>query len=114
MSKEDKEKLDTLNNTTLYKYRGSLKTIDNLPTNPELGDTYNIVTEFIFESHRYPAGTNISWNGKNWDPLGGVVEFDEIYSEINKTNSTVSSLSTHVDEADNDIKESITNLSNVA
>lgn len=114
MSKEDKEKLDTLNSTTLYKYRGSLKTIDSLPTNPELGDTYNIVTEFIFESHRYPAGTNISWNGKNWDPLGGVVEFDEIYSEINKTNSTVSSLSTHVDEADNDIKESITNLSNVA
>jgi hypothetical protein len=42
MSKEDKEKLDTLNNTTLYKYRGSYSSIVDLPGSPSVGDTYNI------------------------------------------------------------------------
>ena len=103
MSKEDKEKLDSLVydgldsndgnkalsakqgaillsqinslNLSVYKPRGSVESLEDLPIdNLEQGNVYNILTPFYIDGKRYPEGTNIAWTGTEWDPLGGVVD----------------------------------------
>ena len=55
--------------SSVYKYKGSVNTYGNLPSNATAGDVYNVVA-----SHDgVPAGTNWAWNGSSWDALGGTV-----------------------------------------
>lgn len=53
--------------SSLYKYAGTVATYADLPANASQGDTYNVETAY----QSYPAGTNWSWTGTEWDALGG-------------------------------------------
>ena len=58
--------------TSVYRYKGSVETLNDLPTSGQkVGDVYNVVSE---------AGQNYAWDGSNWDALGiaenlGDIEF---------------------------------------
>lgn len=78
--------------TSVYKYKGACA-ITDLPTSDmEIGDTYNITTEFtapdIFNAPLdgtgvlHPAGTNVSWNGTAWDCLAGVFDASDLEAAI--------------------------------
>ena len=60
--------------TSVYTYRGSVETLNDLPTSGQkVGDVYNVVSE---------AGQNYAWDGSNWDALGiaenlGDIEFTD-------------------------------------
>ena len=57
--------------STVYKYKGSCL-FANLPTtNRKAGDTYNVTDAFTLNGVTYPAGTNVSWTGTEWDALAG-------------------------------------------
>lgn len=58
-----------------YTYQGTCKYAD-LPSDKAVGDVWNIEDEFIFDGHSYPPGTNVAWNGKEWDPQGGFIDTD--------------------------------------
>lgn len=59
--------------TSVYRYRGSVETFEDLPTSGQkVGDVYNVEKE---------AGRNYAWDGSNWDALGiaenlGDIEFE--------------------------------------
>lgn len=77
--------------TTVYKYRGSVDTYADLPTNGQaVGDVYNVVA--ADSAHGINAGDNVAWNGNTWDNLSGVVDLtayikaadaDKRYMQIN-------------------------------
>lgn len=83
LSKEDKALLNSIPSTyatkqevkdvtsRVYRFRGTLQSYTDLPDNAELGDTYNIIKAFSIDGTYYSAGTNVAWDGENWDPLGG-------------------------------------------
>lgn len=56
--------------STMYKYKGSVATFDDLPASATVtnGDVYNVETD----------GMNYAWNGTAWDALGGSVQIDAI------------------------------------
>ena len=58
-----------------FTYQGTCKYAD-LPSSKSVGDVWNIEDEFIFDGHTYPPGTNVAWNGKEWDPQGGFIDTD--------------------------------------
>lgn len=60
--------------TGVYKYKGSLTDATKLPTTGQVtGDVYNLKPHLIT-----PAGTNVAWDGKAWDALGGLFVIDAI------------------------------------
>ena len=83
LSKEDKALLNSIPSTyatkqevkditsRVYRFKGTLQSYNDLPDNAEIGDTYNIVKAFSIDGTYYSAGTNVAWDGENWDPLGG-------------------------------------------
>lgn len=61
--------------TGVYKYKGSLADATKLPTTGQVtGDVYNLEAA----SDYGPAGTNVAWDGKAWDALGGLFVVDAI------------------------------------
>ena len=78
MSAADKAKLDAFGNasdyalksdlTSLYKYMGSVATLNDLPTGATTGQVYNV------ESN----GMNYAWDGAAWDALGQLFSIDSI------------------------------------
>lgn len=77
MSAADKTKLDGIDVSTIYKYKGSVATVSDLPSSGvSVGDVYNVETD----------GMNYAWTGTAWDALGGTftivsitnAEIDEI------------------------------------
>ena len=61
--------------STAYVYKNSVETTTDLPASGQnVGDVYNINKQFTFDGKVYPAGTNVAWNGTEWDPLGGTVD----------------------------------------
>ncbi len=61
--------------TGVYKYKGSLADATKLPTTGQVtGDVYNLEAA----SDYGPAGTNVAWDGKAWDALGGMFVVDAI------------------------------------
>lgn len=58
-----------------FTYQGTCKYAD-LPSNKSVGDVWNIEDAFIIGGHSYPAGTNVAWNGTEWDPQGGFIDTD--------------------------------------
>lgn len=47
-----------------YIYKGSVATVDALPTSATAGDVYNVETD----------GMNYAWNGTAWDNLGSILD----------------------------------------
>lgn len=66
---------------SMYKYKGSVATESALPsTGVTTGDVYNIEAESSYG----PAGSNVAWNGTEWDSLGGLFTITSITNaEIN-------------------------------
>lgn len=50
--------------TNVYKYKGSVATVDALPASATAGDVYNVEAD----------GMNYAWNGTEWDNLGTILE----------------------------------------
>ena len=68
------------------KYKSSVNTYNDLPTSGmAVGDMYNVVQAF----DTYPAGTNVAWNGTQWDPLGGSVDLSVFYDSTEIDNMFV-------------------------
>lgn len=66
--------------SAMYKYKGSVRTANNLPTSGQTaGDVYNIEEESIYGG----AGMNVAWNGSAWDPLG------EIFTIVSMTSDDI-------------------------
>lgn len=79
------QRLATLDSkvSTVYKTKGSVQNYSDLPSNPEVGDVYNIIN--ADSEHEIKAGDNVVWNGTEWDPLGGIVD---ISGKLDKVTST--------------------------
>lgn len=55
------------------RYKGSVETFEQLPKEgQEKGDMYNVDAAFEHKGKKYSEGTNVAWDGTDWDPLGGV------------------------------------------
>lgn len=65
--------------TGVYKYKGSVQTYADLPTqNNQEGDVYNVIQAY----QEYPAGTNFAWTAQNtWDALGGSIDLSDYYTK---------------------------------
>ena len=74
--------------TSVYKYKGSVQTYADLPTeNNQAGDVWNVIEKY----ESYPAGTNFAWTPDGtWDALGGTIEVDvgEPIAEAIRDNTT--------------------------
>lgn len=66
----------------IYTFKGSVNTYNDLPTNANNGDVYDI--KKAYES--YPAGTNFAWTGEKWDSLGGSIDLTNYVTQTNLTN----------------------------
>ncbi len=67
--------------SSVYKVKGTLASVSELPANAAEGDVYNISTPFTNNGKNYPAGTNVVYvvtdgdqEGGKWDALGGVTD----------------------------------------
>lgn len=52
----------------IYRYRGSVATVEDLPANAQEGDVYNITS----------TGANYAWTGTEWDNLGVAGAIDPV------------------------------------
>ena len=58
-----------------FTYQGTCEYAD-LPSEKSVGDVWNIEDAFTIGGHSYPPGTNVAWNGTEWDPQGGFIDTD--------------------------------------
>ena len=65
----------------IFTYKGSVASFENLPQVKDVGDVYNVETAFTIGDKEYPAGTNVAWNGSDWDPLAGSVDLSTYASK---------------------------------
>ena len=57
------------------KYKGSVATYADLPTDAEVGDVWNV--QKADKTHSIKAGENVAWTGEAWDNLGGTVDLTD-------------------------------------
>ena len=82
---------------TIFAYKGNVETFEALPENPNVGDVYNVESDFsisvgeLGDVKEYPAGTNVAWDGEEWNPLSGALDLS-VYA----TKSEVSTIRTDV------------------
>lgn len=65
----------------IFTYKGSVASFENLPQVKEVGDVYNVEAVFTIDDKEYPAGTNVAWNGSDWDPLAGSIDLSTYASK---------------------------------
>lgn len=71
--------------TTVLKYKGTVENREALPSNAEVGDTYNLKD----------TGGNVAWDGTKWDDLGETVDLSGYVQEselIAITNGEIDSI----------------------
>lgn len=77
---QTESQVNTLINTrvsSVMRYKGSVDRYADLPSNAEVGDTYNIARESDYNK----AGDNAVWNGETWDVLSGVIDLSFYWSK---------------------------------
>lgn len=62
-------------------YQGSVDNYSDLPTNPQVGYSYNVKN--ADKEHGVNAGDNLVWNGEDWDNFGGAVDMS-LFAELGK------------------------------
>lgn len=78
--------------SSMYKYKGSVDSYDELPTSGQtVGDSYNV--KGADSSHGIRKGDNVVWTGTEWDVLSGTVDLS---SYMDKTSYTIAT-STDID-----------------
>ena len=76
--------------TKVFVYKTSVATYEELPAeNNKVGDVYNVLASFDIGDEKYPAGTNVAWNGTTWDPLGGSVDLSVLQAKMVTFSGTV-------------------------
>jgi hypothetical protein len=90
----------------IFTYKGEVESYSALPVVCEVGDVYNVASDFSIgegEAKKdYPAGTNVAWNGETWDPLAGSIDLSAY-----ATKTEVSTIRT-------DVGTNATNISNLS
>ena len=84
----------------IFTYKGSISNYElllQIQTHNK-GDVYNIENDFIIttplgDQKKYPSGTNVAWNGVEWDPLSGSIDLSSYASkeEVSLLRTNVSS-----------------------
>lgn len=121
----------------IYTYKGSVASYDALPVVNEVGDVYNVEAEFSLQVEQeegdpivknYPAGTNVVWNGEDWDTLAGSVdlsayatktEVSEVEKEVEANEVAIANLTTEVakkvnaDDIASDLEQINTNKTDI-
>lgn len=90
----DKTTVDSKISTAVssaYKVKGTVATADALPTGAQTGDVYNITAASTYG----PAGTNVVWDGTEWDALGGIMDLSD-YATIKYVDGKVTDLTTAI------------------
>lgn len=62
-------------------YQGSVDNYSDLPTNPQVGYSYNVKN--ADKTHGVNAGDNVVWNGTDWDNFGGAIDMS-LFAELGK------------------------------
>lgn len=76
----------------IFTYKGSVPSYSSLPSEgANVGDVYNIEEDFSITTStplddeivkNYAAGTNVAWNGSEWDPLAGAIDLSAYASKL--------------------------------
>ncbi len=100
--------------TKIYSIKGSTK-YEELPmTGNTVGDVYNITDAFTLGGVSYPAGTNVVWDGSNWDALGGSIDLSA-YAKTEEVTAMVQTETQRAQGAEKKIQSDITTIkTNVA
>ena len=97
--------------TSVFTYKGSVVDYDALPVVNVKGDVYNVETGFSIEIEQeegdpivkeYPAGTNVAWNGEDWDALAGSVDLSG-YALKSELTALETNLSTSINGVASDL-----------
>lgn len=83
---------------TVYTFKGSVDTIEELPIDASIGDVYNITNESIYG----PEGVNVAWTGIEWDSLGGTLSTINVNTELGKIKQDIQDLNGRVDVVENE------------
>ena len=79
----------------VFKYQGSCA-FEDLPTQDnEVGDVWNITDEFDLDGQHYEAGTNVAWDGEEWDALSASIDTSIFELNSNKV-TTLNASSTNI------------------
>lgn len=63
--------------SSVMRYKGTVDRYVDLPSNAEIGDTYNVT----YASDYNKAGDNVAWNGTEWDVLSGAIDLSSYWSK---------------------------------
>ena len=88
-----KEEIDKLV-SSVYHFKGSVDNYSDLPTDPAIGDVYNIIN--ADSSNNIAAGDNVAWDGEKWDKLGGLVDLSN-YATIEQTEELIKDIAASVE-----------------
>lgn len=79
--------------SSVYRFVGSVATVDALPTDATVGDTYNVEAD----------GSNYAWDGENWDKLSETVDLTPYLTKEDaaKTYETIESANLHKNNTSN-------------
>ena len=64
-------KADKSEISSLYRPKGSVATVNDLPTNAQVGDVYDVQS----------TGMNYVWTGTKWDELGAIIDLSPYYTK---------------------------------
>lgn len=73
----------------IYRVKGSC-TFESLPSNPIVGDAWNITNDFTLNGEQYPFGTNVVYTENGWDALAGIFDSSELEESINTVDQSLS------------------------
>lgn len=100
--------------TKIYSIKGSTKYAELPMTGNKVGDVYNITDSFTLGGVSYPAGTNVVWDGSNWDALGGSIDLSA-YAKTEEVTAMVQTETQRAQGAEKKIQSDITTIkTNVA
>ncbi len=87
--------------TKVLVYKTTVAAYADLPTaDNKVGDVYNVLAAFDIGDDKYPAGTNVAWNGTSWDPLGGSVDLSVLQAKMVTFSGTVGGWTTSEEGGD--------------
>lgn len=70
--------------STVFVLKGTVADFNSLPTSGQkVGETWNVAAAFVYLGESYPAGTNVAWNGTDWDPLAGFIDTSVFLTQEN-------------------------------
>ena len=97
---------ETTKLTSVFQYRGSVPTFEDLPTEGNItGDVWNVEN----------TNVNYVWDGAEWDSLAGSVDLSGYYTkeECNTRFATVTSLESNVENLQSKITQNTTDIASL-